>query len=617
MLSLRRATTDTLARLVITVLASGCGADDPTACTTERDANGHLTIDLGTVCVRDVEVSVLRRGVWESSVDDPHVDLISGADGSVSVELSTQGEAAAFRIDVPAIRGDRLLQQGFQSWSFSGAVVAPNQVERHADGAPRFAAAASGEVLDETAGVSYGAITIGGESGDFVTVGATSARHASTGLAAWGPGQGTRPLALTVVYGAAREPLVPGADGRTRSEPIHWSATSSPEDGLARLAAATQAALPAGTRSPRRPPGGWFSWNERFDEIDQAYVRAHIAKVADTLAPAGLPAVVIDDGWMEAWGDWRENAKFADGLGALAAEADARGLTAGVWLAPFVVDADSALAASLAPTAFVRDAGGEPIVIAPLGTSRRLLVLDGSDEEAFSTATAAITRLYAAGFRVFKLDYLYAGALPGMRRHATTGTAALRHGLELLRAATGPDAIFSGCGVPISPVLGLVDSLRVGPDTAFGAVDLAWPMVTSAARSLAARAHLAPLVWLDADQVQVRARYTVDEARMAAVAAALAGPAYGLGDDLTTLSTERLMLALAPDVLDLAGGAGGPVPLDLLAHPAEDVVVSPLLEAPVDPVAPPPSVFEATGASGTRYRVTFAWSTPRSVTVEH
>jgi alpha-galactosidase len=59
------------------------------------------------------------------------------------------------------------------------------------------------------------------------------------------------------------------------------------------------------------------------------------------------------------------------------------------------------------------------------------------------------------GFRYFKLDFLYAGALNGLEVY--------REGLLLIREAVG-DATLLGCGAPLLPSIGLVDAMRVGPD---------------------------------------------------------------------------------------------------------------------------------------------------------
>jgi hypothetical protein len=47
-----------------------------------------------------------------------------------------------------------------------------------------------------------------------------------------------------------------------------------------------------------------------------------------------------------------------------------------------------------------------------------------------------------------------------------TPLTAYRRGLEIIRAATGPEGDLLGCGAPILPSVGLVDAMRVSPDTA-------------------------------------------------------------------------------------------------------------------------------------------------------
>jgi len=72
----------------------------------------------------------------------------------------------------------------------------------------------------------------------------------------------------------------------------------------------------------------------------------------------------------------------------------------------------------------------------------------------------------AWGFRYLKLDFLYAGALPGVRHKNLPREQAYRDALQVMREAMGDDAYFLACGAPIIPSLGLCDALRIGPDVA-------------------------------------------------------------------------------------------------------------------------------------------------------
>ena len=58
-----------------------------------------------------------------------------------------------------------------------------------------------------------------------------------------------------------------------------------------------------------------------------------------------------------------------------------------------------------------------------------------------------------------------AGAVPGPRHEDVDGVAAYRSGLELVREVVGPDVQLVGCGAPLLPSVGLVDAMRVSPDT--------------------------------------------------------------------------------------------------------------------------------------------------------
>ncbi|MBS1122959.1 MAG: alpha-galactosidase [Deltaproteobacteria bacterium] len=393
---------------------------------------------------------------------------------------------------------------------------------------------------------------------------------------------------------------------------LYLATADSPEAALAMLSAELESAHAAEGFTPKRPPGGWFSWNSLYDAIDEPFVRSQLDIAQTKLLPAGMPLVEIDDGWEVAWGDWRDNAKFPGGLPALATEIRGRGLVAGVWFAPFLVDVTSQ-PASADPTLFVRGPDGAPIVHMSPGVAGSYLVLDGTNPAAMAIVTDQIRRLVAGGFTFFKLDFLYAGALAGQRSRDVTGVEALRAGLALIREATGPDAIINACGSPTLPVIGIADSLRIGADTAFPGAEMSFIMPATAARSFAARAHLWPLVWPDSDQAQLRPPLTLDEARVSAVSAALAGAPYSLGDDLAQLDPVRLDFALDPVILDLAGAAAPATPEGLMTEPTGAIALGPLLENGL--VTPPPATFHATGKSGTAYTITVDWAGAHTVTI--
>ncbi|MCX5747662.1 MAG: alpha-galactosidase [Proteobacteria bacterium] len=590
--------------LAAVILTTGCS--DPAPCVTAAHVDGSYTLALDGVCLDGVTASHLVDGAWQA--DDTELRWEPLASGGLELTLSAGAPARGLELAIPTLDVDQLLQQGYQSWSFSGTVSIPLAVALDADGRVAMKPARTGNVLDEVRGVSFhAAVMRKGDTGRVTIVAALTADRAVTGIAA--TREGDAPARLSILYGPQREllPIDPG-DGRVHGERLFIATAASPEAALAQLSTELVRAHAADGFTSQRPPGGWFSWNSMFTDVDAAKVRGELDVVQAKLLPAGLPLVEIDDGWEVAWGDWRDNAKFPDGLPALAAEIRARGLVAGVWLAPFLVDVTSQTAATTDPSLFVRGADGAPLVHQSFGNPGSFYVLDGTNPASMAIVTDQIQRLAAGGFTFFKLDFLYAGALAGQHAHEATGVEALRAGLALIRQAAGPGAIINACGAPTLPVVGLADSLRVGPDTAFAAVDINFNMVGVAARSLAARLHLWPVVWPDADQTQLRAPLTLDQARVSAAVAALAGAPYALGDDLATLDPARFDLGLDPAIVDLAGAPGPATPDGIMVAPTNAIGFSPLLENGL--VTPPPATFHAVGKSGVAYTITFDWDAP-------
>lgn len=579
---------------------SGTSSEQP-ACTTDLS---EARIGLPAMCLEDIRVSALRDEAWVALDPADALKLAELDGGAVRLVAAASGPVRALRVELPGLRVRRMLQQGYQSWSFAGTVELPaKDLLIASDGAPQLEEILTGDPFYTEQGVSFHAAVFGNAEGPKLVAGALGATRAVTGFVGL-PGE-AQAVDVAILYGPAREVLSPDADGMTRSEPLYLGTAEDASAGLRALGDARIAEHPE-SREPLPPPGGWFSWNEHFDEIDAEIVRANIEVVQTELAPQGLPLVEIDDGWQVAWGDWTSNAKFPEGIEALGSEIVERGLVAGIWMAPFLVEvgADTAM---LDDAFFVQDPGtGERLEHVNIGNDRRFYVLDATNPEAMAVVLEPLAALREAGYRFFKLDFLYAGALPGRRVKDVTGLEALREGLEKIRATVGDDAVINACGAPTLPMIGLADSLRIGADTTFG--ELQWPFVAFAARNLAVRAHLHPQIWPDADQVQMRPPYSLEDAKVGAVVAALAGPAYSLGDDLALLDSQRLAVGLQPELLDLAGGTPGRA-LDLM-DVAGPIYVNPAFDAVFEPNGTghrPPSVFEARGGSGSEYRIEFDW----------
>lgn len=204
---------------------------------------------------------------------------------------------------------------------------------------------------------------------------------------------------------------------------------------------------------------GWNSWDYYLNNVTPADVEEN-AKALSALSFADkLDYIVIDDGWQRAWGDWRENEKFACGLESVARSIREAGFLPGIWMAPFSLNPGSELLAKR-PDWFLRDDGGEPIL------SLGLNYLDPTHPDAAEFMLDAYRYQYRAGFRLFKMDYV-AGLLECRRFHdgKSTPYGAIRDFVRRVKAETGPDAVILGCSLPPECGADVAPAMRIGVDT--------------------------------------------------------------------------------------------------------------------------------------------------------
>lgn len=630
------------APILLLLVIAGCSR--PPQSTRLALEDDGLRLRLGQVLLEKIRFRLHLDGRWLEPTDfeRPTIDgdvvryRPRGSDGPERVELrfSLTERAAlvrpvvlarasaplslqAFELVVPAggvgLPGleDELLflQHGYQSWSFTGALrlAAPFGSPLAAKGEPALRAGL-GDPIHSTRGVGWWLGLLATRSGGpALVVGAVTAERQRTAILPALPAAGTASLALRI--GTTGEVITVPRGGSATLETLALIAGADPAGGLQRYA------TEVGRRtSPLREeavvdPTGWWSWNVFFDKVTEQQIVDHAAFLRDELAPQGFKLVELDDGYEQLWGEWEatDPSRFPSGLAGLSQKVRASGLSVGLWLAPFLVDETAALAKNH-PDWFVRDPQtGKPLRHAQLGVRGTALVLDPTHPGAAAHLRDLFGRLHKAGFSLFKLDFLYAGALPGQRREAVTGIEALRLGLELIRQAA-PGAHINLCGMPVLPAVGLGHSLRYGADIAFTVAPPGLGQIAHEARNVMLRSFLDPLIRNDPDQVLVRAPLTTDEARSAATLAAMAG-FYTAGDDLTALPADRLAILADPALLTVARGRSA-LPLDPLAAPSDDVFLSPVTDPGLwsnDPRSVPPSRYYREGAPA--YLALFNWRT--------
>lgn len=207
----------------------------------------------------------------------------------------------------------------------------------------------------------------------------------------------------------------------------------------------------------RPNPTVWCSWYQYFADVTEADILENL----DAIGAHDLPVdvVQIDDGYQVEIGDWLIPSGRFDSVPGIADRIRAAGRRAGIWVAPFLVGARSALAAEH-PEWLV------PNITAGRNWEQDLFVLDSTHPGAAAYLTEVFKSFADMGFDYFKIDFIYAGALRGRRHADLHEIEAYRAGLEIIRQAIRPDSYLVGCGAPTMATRGLVDALRVSPDTA-------------------------------------------------------------------------------------------------------------------------------------------------------
>ena len=226
------------------------------------------------------------------------------------------------------------------------------------------------------------------------------------------------------------------------------------EDAEAALAAYADAFRALAGAAPASPPTVWCSWYRYFEQVTAADVLENLHAFADH--DLVVDVVQVDDGWSRGLGEGLAVADRFGSLEGLVDEVRASGRRVGIWVAPFLVGRHTTMATRY-PEWVVGDAGRN--------WGDDLVGLDLTHPGVLDMLAATFTRLVDLGVDYFKLDFLYAGAVPGRRFEDLTAVEAYRSGLSVIRDVVGPDSYLVGCGAPLLPSVGLVDAMRVSPDT--------------------------------------------------------------------------------------------------------------------------------------------------------
>lgn len=303
-------------------------------------------------------------------------------------------------------------------------------------------------------------------------------------------------------------------------------------------------------------PIGWCSWYYYFSTVTLAdvlenadWLMAHRSQGFEK-----VKVIQLDDGYQSALGDWLvTNEKFPGGLPRYAAEVKARGFTPALWVGPFMVEENAALAKEH-PDWLVKGADGEPASPMSWRGEHKVYVLDGTHPAVQAHLRDLFRTLRGYGIEYVKLDFcMIAASVKDAVYYdkSATRAQALRRGFEAIREGFGDDGFIMGCTVPFGPLVGIVDAMRTSTDiTPYwqreGHQYAEAPNVPNVCRNVINHTYQNGRLWVtDPDTLIVRddsTKLTRNEVELWAEAVAFVGGSLLLSDRFSTLSAARMPL---------------------------------------------------------------------------
>jgi hypothetical protein len=486
-----------------------------------------------------------------------------------------------------------MLHNCYQSWSYTGVEPIPAALTDVNGTVPH--GGDNGNELGEIPGVSWWWTAVSDVADQGMVLGADGASFFKSYV-------GVDRTRLRLVMGLTGD-VLQVAPGETVVLDGVVATVGDIKEGLESYAAAVaRAHLPSTAR--KEALGGWGSWNFYYSNINAAQVRQEMDWSLANLVPLGLKTVLLDDGYETRWGEWTAAPEFGGTLTALASEQGAQGQSPALWIAPFLVETSSSLVADH-PDWFVHLGGA--LRKDHLAGGQEVAYLDATQPNAVAHVTDQLTSLAAAGYQTFKIDFLYGGAIEGQRAQPVTSMQAYRTFLQALRDAV-PSAHLVGCGAPMLPSVGLVDSMRTGPDIAYTVSPTpVYTFYAGQARHTAMRGYTDAWWSLDPDVLILRGTTFSDEdAWTGTVSSAMAGGNYLLGD-ARQAGGRRVKMALDPAILAMTRDGHAARPTNLALETDGELYGSPLLD--VMALTAPPHVWQKTSSDGnTHWLAVFAWA---------
>lgn len=249
--------------------------------------------------------------------------------------------------------------------------------------------------------------------------------------------------------------------------------------------------------APKPPKVGWNSWDYLAGAVSREAVNRNIRAGRELFGDA-LEVFALDEGWECQWGTWEANWKFPEGLEDFCRHVRSVGGVPGIWTAPLLVNTYNPLFLEH-PDWFAARADGQ--LQTDAYSYGPMAYLDVTRQEVLEHLRGVFSRLRAAGFEYFKVDFgqcILKARLFHDRGIGRNGL--LRNAFKVIREAIGDDAYLLSCGSPYESVVGIADAVR-----STGDIHIFWGHVLRNAGALSVRWWMAGNLWnCDPDFLVVR-----------------------------------------------------------------------------------------------------------------
>lgn len=371
--------------------------------------------------------------------------------------------------EIPTGNKFKIFQHGYQSWSLSTTY---SSLEK--DISPKF------DFLRYSQENVYAKHS--GEVGDFISEGFTCLYSPSSdsgiivGVSKLAdPGVRIQTILntdgeieeLTAILDYQSSPELKTNEKISAPELIIFSFKGSPEKALQKYYETLVATINIPELS-KRTPTGWCSWYYYGTKISEKIILNNLKECKAKKLP--IQFFQIDDGYQTTIGDWLSpNDKFPAGMKIIADEIRREGYQPGIWLAPFLVKKDSEFF-KMYPEAVLKDEKGNlvPALWNPNWGKDYTYCLDLTHPKSIEFLTHLFKTIHKEwGYSYLKLDFLYAGLLPGQSYDPTlTPQVRYQNILKMIRKIVGKETFLLGCGAPILPSIGYFQGMRVSCDVA-------------------------------------------------------------------------------------------------------------------------------------------------------